>query len=727
MVRKISLWALAVLLAALPLSAQGYFTVTQGSVQAVVEPLAGTQTAEEFYGYDGTQFRTTNPLAEAHTIVMFLYRDPSGQLYLFIINDAGEPGAGGSVQFAIEGVPPGADFILQDDPANMDPNDVYDIVGGRVAWVWGDPRTDGGVLGPLGTDFAITLTPGVITGIQRIVFKYGDPGSPQSMELNLFDPIVIQGTTNQPPTASLSISPAEPRARQEVTFDASASYDPDGQIVEYRWDFDGDGVVDLTTTDPTVRFTYSSGGSYNVRLTLVDDMGATTTYTYPLYVSAITVVATRSISTMTALPGYTFRVTVRIHTDQDLVGAGLEEDIPVGWEITPVENGGAVFKRPTTQWVFLDTIRAGTDRVITYDLTVPKSELLASIRLPQQFCIKGVFQAKVPDIVVEVGGESCVIVDDCLPVKEAIAHLIPASAPGEEDKIDLRLSEAVTAAQLTRAGELWRTERPVVGTCGERIDLETLKLITAYAKACVPVDQPLPDMPTPNVSAYRTILAPIPCEGVVLGFYDPNGQPLGNKFTVKVEITTDRDVFGVGLDEDLPVGWRVTAIENDGFIYKASSNEWALTDTLRAGETRTIIYEVEVPPNTTVEATPPDGCRVLSSEMVVGRVDTGHPCVEVEVAGQNRVDLTDCLSVIVAISRWDVARDTIDLSLSDRITFQQVQRAIAFWLEDEVVPRTCGNGKVTFELMKEIIARWLSDTPICEPLPGATPDICEGR
>ncbi len=730
MVRKISLWTLAVLLAGVPLAAQGYFEVQQGTVQVAIQPLAGTQAVEAFYSYDNTQFLSRCPLVEPDTTVLFLYQDPGGQLYLFIIHGPSSAPVGGgnsSAQFSISGVPAGADFIVQDDPNNMDPNDAYDIVGGRLAWVWAPTRTDGGVLGPLALDFQITLTPGIMAGLQRAVFKYGDINSPQSVELNLTDPITIKGLSNQPPVASLTVTPAEPRARQEITFDASGSYDPDGQIVEYRWDFNGDGVVDLTSSEAVVRYTYPSGGSYNVQLTLVDDVGITTTYNYPLYVSAITVVATRSISTTTALPGYTFRVTVRIHTDQDLVGAGLEEDIPVGWEITPVENGGAVFKRPTTQWVFLDTIKAGTDRVITYDLTVPRSELLASVRLPQQFCISGIFQAKVPDIVVEVGGESCVVVNDCLSVLEAVAHMIPAKAPGEEDRIDLRLSESITIDQLIRAGELWRTERAVVGTCGERVDLETLKLITAYAEACVPIDRPLPDMPAANVYAHRTILAPIPCEGVVIGFYDPSGQPLGNKFTVKVEITSDADVMGVGLDEDLPVGWRVTPLQNDGFIYKANGNQWALLDTLRAGDMRTIIYEVEVPPTTTVEAPPPEGCKVLSSEQIVGRVDTGQPCVEVEVGGQNRVDLTDCLSVIVAISRWDVARDAIDLSLSDKITFRQVQRAIAFWLQDEPVPRTCGDGKVTYELMKEIIARWLTGTPICEPLPGAAPETCEGR
>lgn len=730
MVRKISLWALAALLAAVPLAAQGYFEVRQGSVQVAITPLVGTQPIEAFYNYDILQFRSLCPLVESDATVMFLYQDPTGQLYLFIIHGPDSTpvqGVNSSAQLMIQGVPAGAEFVLQDDPANMDPNDVYDIPGGRLAWVWAPARTDGGVLGPLALDFDITLTPGIMSGIQRIVFKYGDINTPQSVELTITDPVSIRGMANQPPVASLVVSPAEPRARQEITFDASGSYDPDGQIAEYRWDFNGDGIVDLVSTDPVMRYTYPAGGSFNVQLTLVDNVGTTTTYNYPLYVSAITVVVTRSISTTTALPGHTFRVTVRIHTDQDLVGAGLEEDIPVGWEIIPVEHGGAVFKRPTTQWVFLHPIRAGTDRVITYDLTVPRAELLAAVRLPQQFYIRGVFQAKVPDIVVEVGGESCVVVNDCLPVLEAVAHMIPAREPGTEDRIDLRLSEIISVDQLLRAGELWRTERPVVGTCGERIDLETLKLITAYAEACVPIDRPLPEMPAPTVTAHRTILTPIPCEGVVLGFYDPLGRPVGNKFTVKVEISADQDVYGVGLDEDLPVGWRVTPLQNDGFIYKAIGTQWALTDTLRAGDRRVIIYEVEVPPTTTVEAPPPDGCRVLSSEQIVGRVDTGHPYVEVEVAGQNRVDLTDCLSVIVAISRWDVARDTIDLSLSDMITFQQVQRAIAFWLQDEPVPRTCGDGKVTYELMREIIARWQTGVPICEPLPGAALECCEDR
>jgi len=287
--------------------------------------------------------------------------------------------------------------------------------------------------------------------------------------------------------------------------------------------------------------------------------------------------------------------------------------------------------------------------------------------------------------------------------------------------------ESITVDQVLRVAELWRTDQPLPGTCGERLDLEKVKLIAAYAYSCTPVDELLPEYPKATVTAKRTILYPIPCEAVVLGFYDSLGNALGNKFTVKVEISTDRDVIGVGLDEDLPVGWRVTPIQNDGFIYKPGEDQWVLMDILRPGRPKTIIYEVTVPPTIQVKKPLPGPCPVRDYQTVVGRVDTGLPCLEVEVIGSTKVELADCLSVLAAIAKWDVYRDTIDLTLSDKITLPQVQRAIAFWLEGSRVPRTCDPGIVDFELMKTIIAYWLTGTPICEPLPGQPPSLCAGR
>jgi len=468
--RKISLAVVVVLAMTLPLLAQGYFEVTQGTTKVAVVPFSGTKTAQDFYDYDSGQSRSRNPLGEANTAVLFLYREPAGQLYLFFILGKAEAGTGGNARFTIKNIPIGANFVLKDDsfyfPILPELNDTYTPTNGdyQVMWTWTDGRTDGGVFGPLGEEFDLTVVPEALSGVQRIVFKYGDINKPTRVELNTVDPIEIKGMRNQPPVAKLVVSPAAPRARQEVLFDASGSYDPDGTIKEYRWDFDGDGKIDLTSTEPKVRYTYVTGGNFTVGLTVVDNTGVSTTITYPLYVSPITVQVTREISTTHALPGSVFRVTVKIKTDQDLIGVGLDEDPPANWEVIPIQNAGAVFNRPYVQWVFMDTIRAGTERVIVYDLKVPTADQLASVRLPQQFCITGVLQAKVPDLTLQVEGETCVIVDSCLTILDAVAHLIPPEKPGDQDRLDLRLSETITVDQLNRVAELWRTGQPIPGT-----------------------------------------------------------------------------------------------------------------------------------------------------------------------------------------------------------------------------------------------------------------------
>ncbi|MEZ5337478.1 MAG: PKD domain-containing protein [bacterium] len=80
---------------------------------------------------------------------------------------------------------------------------------------------------------------------------------------------------NAEPTAQLSADPLSGNAPLAVSFDASGSTDSDGTIIQFAWDFDGDGLFDATTTVPTVSNTYQTPGVFTARVQVTDDGAAT--------------------------------------------------------------------------------------------------------------------------------------------------------------------------------------------------------------------------------------------------------------------------------------------------------------------------------------------------------------------------------------------------------------------------------------------------------------------
>jgi hypothetical protein len=73
------------------------------------------------------------------------------------------------------------------------------------------------------------------------------------------------------PIASFTFSPEKPHPGEVVTFDGSASYDPDGFIVRWEWDFTGDGLTDAEGVVAT--WAFAQPGSYPVKLTVTDNDG----------------------------------------------------------------------------------------------------------------------------------------------------------------------------------------------------------------------------------------------------------------------------------------------------------------------------------------------------------------------------------------------------------------------------------------------------------------------
>ena len=81
------------------------------------------------------------------------------------------------------------------------------------------------------------------------------------------------GEENEPPIASFTYSPENPVVNQVITFNASPSYDPDGNITNYEWD-SGDGYDAM---GKIVTHLYQTNGTYTVTLTVTDNKGATNT------------------------------------------------------------------------------------------------------------------------------------------------------------------------------------------------------------------------------------------------------------------------------------------------------------------------------------------------------------------------------------------------------------------------------------------------------------------
>ncbi len=83
--------------------------------------------------------------------------------------------------------------------------------------------------------------------------------------------IRVGGEEKHPPEiSSLSAQPGEDTMEVFLTCEAT---DTDGEVTEYFWDFDGDGIYDLITNSNSAHYVYNEEGIYNITVKVVDDDG----------------------------------------------------------------------------------------------------------------------------------------------------------------------------------------------------------------------------------------------------------------------------------------------------------------------------------------------------------------------------------------------------------------------------------------------------------------------
>jgi PKD repeat protein len=119
-------------------------------------------------------------------------------------------------------------------------------------------------------------------GVHNLGLRLTDDGDPIALTGTDWIPITVIGDLNEPPQAILEADKTSGRPPMEVAFDASASSDPDGSIVDYEWDFDGDGQYNEPGNEEAARglaspapLTFSGNGSYSVSVQVTDNLSIT--------------------------------------------------------------------------------------------------------------------------------------------------------------------------------------------------------------------------------------------------------------------------------------------------------------------------------------------------------------------------------------------------------------------------------------------------------------------
>jgi hypothetical protein len=91
----------------------------------------------------------------------------------------------------------------------------------------------------------------------------------------------------QPPTASFTATPNPATVGGSIHYDASGSKDPDGTIVNYEWDLDGNGSFETDTgATASADRVYSAAGTFDVGLRVTDNGGTSATKTLPVTVNS---------------------------------------------------------------------------------------------------------------------------------------------------------------------------------------------------------------------------------------------------------------------------------------------------------------------------------------------------------------------------------------------------------------------------------------------------------
>ncbi len=392
-------------------------------------------------------------------------------------------------QFEYEPIAPTTAETLVFTDLSEDTNDDGDIV--KWQWTFGDEA----VSSLKNPEFRF-VERGTYTVSLIVTDNRGSKSIAYEQEITVGNAAPVAGFVLRDPDTMAEY--VQPHLGVTTMLDASMSYDLDGDIELYKWDFDGDGVIDVETESSDVEYAFKVPGKIVVTLVVVDDEDKAETYKKTVDILP-SVLAERVINSGMpddwTIPGSVVQVSIVLSVNTQLNGLSVSETIPEGWTFIEVDNDGATIRAngQTREWIFMDRFMddgINEQREIKYTLTAPAT---ISDNLVQT-SISGLVGSSSPRVRLTILGEDRVIVTKILPVPVAISRLTP------DWTIDPNLPNYISHTQLQLAASMWLaaasdepaapTEVPLTG--GAEIDLWTLQDLIAYWLTGSSVHDPLP-------------------------------------------------------------------------------------------------------------------------------------------------------------------------------------------------------------------------------------------